>query len=278
MKPPLPSPSQLRHFYNDKKAYSWTEKSLDGEFDPLDMARKMVVKEELSKRWHELPRRPKVLDLGCGSGIFAEMAAKLGADTIGVDISEIAVEKLNIKHKNNKNLSFKVSVAEKLPFKDATFDLIMCFEVLEHLRDPQKALNEIKRVIKPRGLVLISVPNWFGYDRLLAGKFCGPLLRYIKQFLLNLMGVSHASHLHYHSPKDWQYIFSKKLRVLYQRPLYVFPFIPELPGFLTIIKKTERRFFSVVRNLQKQQSAEKKLLRIWPFFDLGQSHLWILKN
>lgn len=48
--------------------------------------------------------------------------------------------------------------AESLPFADEVFDAIACFEVLEHLRDPQKAINEARRVLRPGGLYVISVP------------------------------------------------------------------------------------------------------------------------
>lgn len=104
----------------------------------------------------------KVLDVGCGEGtMLCEVARKAnGASLFGFDISELAARKAA-----EKGLPAMVADAEAgLPFKDNSFDLVICSEVLEHLFDPERALEEIRRVLKPTGRLIVSVPN-MGYIR-----------------------------------------------------------------------------------------------------------------
>lgn len=110
-----------------------------------------------------------VLDAGCGEG---ETLARLGflsqARTAGVDLSEQAV-----RHAASRIPWAEVSVADvaELPFEDDSFDLVLCLEVLEHLREPEVALDELSRV--SRGDVVVSTPHepWFRLGSLLRGKY-----------------------------------------------------------------------------------------------------------
>lgn len=99
-----------------------------------------------------------VLDLGCGAGHGSNMLAKKYRKVVGVDISEDAVAYA----KSNwalPNIEFVVGDSMNLFFPDNTFDVVASFEVFEHLTDWRKFLSEIKRVLKPNGLVYISTPN-----------------------------------------------------------------------------------------------------------------------
>lgn len=101
--------------------------------------------------------KPKtVLDVGCGEGFTLNRLRKadIGKDLIGVDFSKTAV-KLGKEH--FPSLDLREGNIYKLPFKDNTFDLVICLEVLEHLEDPEKALKELVRVSKKH--CIISVPN-----------------------------------------------------------------------------------------------------------------------
>jgi ubiquinone biosynthesis O-methyltransferase len=100
----------------------------------------------------------KILDIGCGSGHGSAHLADKFLKVIGVDISEEALEYA----KNNwqrDNVSFVVGDALSIPFEDNTFDAIAAFEVFEHLTDWEKFLTELRRVLKPNGIVYISTPN-----------------------------------------------------------------------------------------------------------------------
>ncbi len=96
-----------------------------------------------------------VLDIGCGTGYITKRISLVKPKVIGCDIDK---EKLVLAKKYTKNkIRFKHVNDKKLPFKDNSFDLIICSEVLEHIEDIDFFLTEIKRVGKK--FLLITVPN-----------------------------------------------------------------------------------------------------------------------
>ena len=106
-------------------------------------------------------KKKKVLDIGCGSGTIDFYLAKNGSSVLGIDISENAIKKCKESSrilKLDRDLTFKVvnfpneSVNQK-------FDLVICAEVLEHLKDDVMALRKIKKMLKPKGISIISVPS-----------------------------------------------------------------------------------------------------------------------
>ncbi len=101
----------------------------------------------------------KILDIACGSGKFIEVASEF-IESYGIDISEVAI---GIAKKRIPKANFRVGESENLPYDDNFFDFITCFGSLEHFIDMDKALREMKRVIKPDGKLFISVPNLFSF-------------------------------------------------------------------------------------------------------------------
>lgn len=97
----------------------------------------------------------KILDIGCGTGANFKILEKFGKVT-GVDSSK---EALKFCHKRGFN-NVRLGKAERLDFKNESFDLISALDVLEHLEDDQKALREFYRVLKKGGQVLITVPAY----------------------------------------------------------------------------------------------------------------------
>jgi 2-polyprenyl-3-methyl-5-hydroxy-6-metoxy-1,4-benzoquinol methylase len=97
-----------------------------------------------------------VLDVGCGEGFVLDRLHQegIGKKLEGVDILDRAIE---IGRKLHPHLTLKQGSIYNLPYKDNSFDLVICSEVLEHLDDPEKALREVIRVSK--GYCLLSVPN-----------------------------------------------------------------------------------------------------------------------
>ena len=98
-----------------------------------------------------------VLDVGCGEGEAADEIRKLtNANVRCVDVSAVAVA----ASENRGFDAYQVDVnSEPLPFDDETFDLVYLTEVIEHLVRPDRALEEIRRVLRPGGHLIVSTPN-----------------------------------------------------------------------------------------------------------------------
>ncbi|HEY9766390.1 MAG TPA: class I SAM-dependent methyltransferase [Chroococcales cyanobacterium] len=118
----------------------------------------------MSERWG-LESIRQVLDVGCGLGHWSLRLLDYlpdQAELIGIDreaswvsmASELA-RQLGIQER----MHFRVGLAEALDFPDETFDMVTCQTVLIHLKDPSLALQEMKRVLKPGGLIVVIEPN-----------------------------------------------------------------------------------------------------------------------
>ncbi|MCX7638982.1 MAG: class I SAM-dependent methyltransferase [Pyrinomonadaceae bacterium] len=94
------------------------------------------------------------LDIGFGAGALMQVAAELGWDVYGIEVSKSAVEQA-------KNLGFKVFHGElhEANYEDGFFDVVTASEILEHLYEPQKLLNEVHRVLRPGGLFWATTPS-----------------------------------------------------------------------------------------------------------------------
>jgi ubiquinone/menaquinone biosynthesis C-methylase UbiE len=102
----------------------------------------------------------KVLDAACGEGYGSALLASAGAASVtGIDIDEATV----VRARDRYGLSFEVADVASLPFPDAAFDLVVSFETIEHVADPEAALAELTRIIAPAGLLVISTPNKHEY-------------------------------------------------------------------------------------------------------------------
>lgn len=107
-------------------------------------------------------RKMRILDVGTGTGFIALLLAELGHEVVGIDLSkgmlEVAIEKAR---KKKLNIEFKLGDAENLLFDDCSFDAVICRHLLWTLPDPQKAVKEWKRVVKPKGRVVAIDGSWF---------------------------------------------------------------------------------------------------------------------
>ena len=108
-----------------------------------------------------LAKGKKVLDLGCGLGYGSEILAENAESVIGVDIDSDAVNTAFQSHKR-ENLSF-LTIDEKdrdmAIFEKNSFDIVVSFQVIEHVKDDNLYLSSIKRVLKNNGEIYITTPN-----------------------------------------------------------------------------------------------------------------------
>ncbi len=101
----------------------------------------------------------EVIDAGCGTGYGSEIIAAAGARrVVGVDISQEAIDYARSSSSHAAS-EFHVGALHELPFDDASFDLAVCFEVIEHVEEQPRAIAELRRVLKPSGVLAISSPN-----------------------------------------------------------------------------------------------------------------------
>jgi SAM-dependent methyltransferase len=126
----------------------------------------------------------RVLDLGCRYGALTRAYAE-GNDVVGVDVDRDALAeaaKLGIETR-------WADAEEPLPFEDASFDVVVAGELIEHLRDPDGLVAEVRRVLRPGGTFVGSVPNFFRLRNRLAMLFGRPL-------------DHDPTHLHVFAPRD----------------------------------------------------------------------------
>ena len=110
-----------------------------------------------------LPSRGRVLDIGCYNGYLMEKILEKGSeyDVYGVDASKESIRLCTLK-----NLKvFETDAENKLPFEDDFFDVITGLEVIEHIVDTDSFLNEIKRVLKRDGILILATPNVLSLSR-----------------------------------------------------------------------------------------------------------------
>jgi ubiquinone/menaquinone biosynthesis C-methylase UbiE len=157
-----------------------------------------------------------VLDVGCGEGFTLERLRqnKIGHELVGVDFLERAIK---IGKKLHPQLSLLPGTIYHIPFKDNSFDLVICTEVLEHLEYPEKALAELQRVTK--GTCIISVPHepWFRIANLLRGKNIsrwGNDIEHIQHWSkrgINALVGKYFSVTEIKNPFPWSMVIAKKV-------------------------------------------------------------------
>jgi ubiquinone/menaquinone biosynthesis C-methylase UbiE len=116
----------------------------------LDLAKKLLEMVELGTR-------TDFLEVGCGKGEVAKYIARnYMGNVIATDIDAAQIAAAKEGSGNRSNLSFQTADAVALPFDDESFDVVISFGVLHHIEDWQKALSEIKRVLKPDGYLVYA--------------------------------------------------------------------------------------------------------------------------
>ena len=135
-------------------------------------------------------RGKQVLDLGCRSGALTRHFLE-GNHVVGLDVDRVALARaaeLGIE-------PVPANVEEPLPFEDGRFDAVVAGELLEHLRFPDELVTEIRRVLRPGGVLAGSVPNAFNIQNRL-------------RFLRGLPPERDRTHLHMFRPRDLHELFT----------------------------------------------------------------------
>jgi ubiquinone/menaquinone biosynthesis C-methylase UbiE len=98
----------------------------------------------------------KILEIGCGIGTVVNELSGKGHDIAGIDISGEAIE---YGRKKYSDISLEVQAAETLPYEDESFEVVLSFDLFEHIAAIDKHISEVRRVLGPGGYYLFQTPN-----------------------------------------------------------------------------------------------------------------------
>lgn len=160
---PQPSKDLLPRYYESEDYISHTDgkRTLFEKVYHFVKKRAINQKVELIEYWQ--PEKGIVLDIGCGTGDFLAEAKKRNWKAVGMEPNSKA--KSTAKEKG-------ICIVEKYEeLENHFFDVITMWHVLEHVQDLDNQLNQLKRLLKPNGTIVIAVPNYKSYDANYYGKF-----------------------------------------------------------------------------------------------------------
>jgi len=103
-----------------------------------------------------LKKSDKILEIGCGIGSIVSELTKKGYNILGTDISSKAI---SYGLKKYGNIKLEIQAAETLPYEDKSFDVVLSFDLLEHIEQVDRHLSEVHRILRMGGYYLFQTPN-----------------------------------------------------------------------------------------------------------------------
>ncbi len=156
---PKPSLERLPEYYKSEDYISHTDAKRNVFEKVYHVVRNISLQRKLKLINAVSSESKSLLDIGCGTGDFLKVAQDANWNVFGIEPNE---EARSIANKKTKNNVFDVS---KFPtLKDQSFDVITLWHVLEHLPDLKKEIEQLKRLLRPNGTLIIAVPNFKSYD------------------------------------------------------------------------------------------------------------------
>ena len=147
----------------------------------------------------QLVKGKTILDAACGEGYGSYLLSQEATHVFGMDIDAVVVSEASKKY-TASNLQYLVGNVSSLPFENGSFDCVVSFETLEHIdSDSQiKFLSEIKRILKPDGILIMSSPNKAVYTDLVQGKnkfhikelYCNEFIELLKNYFQYFINYS----------------------------------------------------------------------------------------
>jgi ubiquinone/menaquinone biosynthesis C-methylase UbiE len=174
----------------------------------------------------------EVLDAGCGTGLISERLGRLARRVVGCDLS---AEMLG--HARARGFEVVQGDLRWLPFPDECFDSVVCFKVLAHLRNPSRVVEELGRVVKPGGHLVLEFYNKRSLRYVI--RRVRPSLRTSSEFRESQI------HTAFHSPAEVAALFPPQFKLQELRGIRGFTVVPEalrLPVLGPLMLNAERHF------------------------------------
>lgn len=203
--------------------------------------------------------KAKVLDVGCGTGQVVQQLRLHNLEAFGVDVSET-----NIKSANRRAGFCKCFGGKILPFETGSFDVVGAFNVLEHVDEPEAFIEELVRVIRPEGRLILSSPNFL---RVIGFADYHPRMRGIFNKIKNAQRLFHIAKQIRCSPQS--------VRFERMSPISKTPFTPDDDAIIAT-NPLHMKFFVERAGCQIQSLSCTD--RIVPFFLDKILNLGLLKN
>lgn len=145
--------------FDENSGEWWVENGAFKALHSFNLIRIKFLTDAISSYSNKTLKSQKILDVGCGGGIFCEPLARLGANVTGIDTNKKAIQSAN-NHVESQNLKIKYLNTNLAGINNGEkFDIITCMEVLEHVDDVSTILQGIKKKLKKNGLFIGSTIN-----------------------------------------------------------------------------------------------------------------------
>ncbi|GAA4891559.1 class I SAM-dependent methyltransferase [Flaviramulus aquimarinus] len=156
---PQPSSDKLAEYYKSEDYISHTDSKRNLFEKVYHIVRTISLKKKLSLINAFASNDKNLLDIGCGTGDFLQIAQKNNWTVSGIEPNEQA---RRIANRKTNNSIFEIE--QLLKFKSNSFDIITLWHVLEHLPNLEDHMAVFKKLLKPKGTLIIAVPNYKSYD------------------------------------------------------------------------------------------------------------------
>jgi len=159
------SDAEIGRLYTDFYPRSKFNVELHGSRTVNSNRRTSWLKGEDANAYAWVPKNVTVLDIGCGFGEAVGYHRERGCDAYGVEMDRNTINAID-----HYNYNIQIGLFDKNNYTLKSFDYVTLDQVIEHLKDPVKQLNDIHEVLKPEGKLIISTPNYYAFMRRILGK------------------------------------------------------------------------------------------------------------
>ena len=228
-----------------------------------------------------------ILDIASGEGYGSHLMCEKASFVYGVDIDELTISKAKLKYQK-KNLEFLVGNTSAIPLENQSVDVVISFETIEHHDEHEQMMVEIKRVLKPNGIVVISTPdkkyysdlrnfhNQFHVKELYKNEFVNLLSTYFKNIQLFNQRYCNGNSIIYEDISDHQLKFYSgnysQININEPHPLYLIAIMSD-----SSLKLQYGSFFDGNEILKEQIDRENAIVYKSNTYKLGHFLLRPLK-